>query len=77
MMGFILIAIGGTLMILGTLMLLPWVEGQGRFAERGGYDARGTIQSDWLFISLYFLSLVIAPLLGGAILIVYGLDQFR
>ena len=77
MLGFILIAVGGTLMILGTLMLMPWVEGQGRFAERGGSDGRGTIQSDWLFICVYFLSLVIAPLLSGAILIVFGLNQLR
>lgn len=73
MVGIILIAVGAALMIMGTLMLWPWVEGQGRFAERGSYDGRGGGQSDWVFLTLYFLTLVIAPLLGGAILIVFGL----
>lgn len=33
----------------------------------------GAAQSDWIYMGLVFLSLAIAPLLSGAILIVAGL----
>lgn len=68
---------GGALMILGMLMLLRWLGEEGEGSGKFGFGSRSASQGDWVLMDLQFLALVIAPLLGGAILIVFGLARLR
>lgn len=68
-----LLVAGAALMGLGVMMLLAWMGDDGENSGRFGFRSRGAAQTDWVFMDLQFLALVIAPLLGGAILIVFGL----
>ena len=71
-LGIILLVVGIALMLLGVMMLWEWLSGVSRFFESSGRD-KSMAQSDWVLMDLHFLALVIAPLLGGAIMIVFGL----
>ena len=73
MLSMILIIGGICLMIFGVCMLVMWVSGKGRWFDTGVYDSRGSSKVDRMFLDLYFLAIVIAPLLSGAIMIVFGL----
>lgn len=69
-----LIAVGMALMLLGIWTLWQWNSGTGwiaRSVRDGGWSTKNDRQFQWL----YFISLVIAPLLGGAILILFGLRE--
>jgi hypothetical protein len=76
MQGLVLIVIGAILMVAGTVMLLGWVSGKSNWFDAGVYDRQGASKTDRQFLNLYFLALVIAPLLVGATLIVYGLRWY-
>ena len=73
MLGPILVIVGAALMILGVFMLASWVSGSSRLFDSGVYDRKGDSKIDRQFLDLYFLAIVIAPLLGGAIMIAFGL----
>lgn len=75
MLGYILIAAGALAMLLGTLTLWQWNTGAGRWFDPGVADRPGDTKNDRQFLDLYFISLIVAPLLGGAILIVFGLKE--
>jgi len=72
-----LVVAGGALMVLGILMLLRWMGDEGDGTGKFGVGSRSASQNDWVLMDLQFLALVIAPLLGGAILIVFGLVRLR
>ncbi len=61
MLGVILIIIGGALLIFGALTATDWIDAQ----------------TDRQFFSLAFFGRTVAPLLGGAILIIFGLSEFN
>jgi hypothetical protein len=78
MVGAFLIGGGAVLMVLGVVMLLSWMSGKANWFDQEVLDGKGdsTPQRrfvDLLFLSLYFLALVIVPILAGATMIVYGL----
>lgn len=77
MLGAVLILIGAALMVFGAIMLIGWVGGKSRWFDAGVYDRAGTSKTDRQFLDLYFIAIVIAPLLFGAILIVFGLRQWQ
>jgi hypothetical protein len=74
-LSIILITVGSGLMILGILMLWEWLSGESKIFEAAGYDGGSSRQSDLVFMDLYFLVLVVAPLLSGGIMIVVGLAR--
>jgi hypothetical protein len=76
-MGAVLIACGVASMLLGVLMLIGWVGGKSGWFDSAVYDRRGGSKTDRMFLYLYFLALVIAPLALGALLIVLGLQELR
>ena len=73
MLGYILIAVGAIAMIFGAMTLWQWSSGKASWFDSGVVDSTGESKNERQFLDLYFISLVIAPLLGGAILIVFGL----
>lgn len=75
MVGPLLIGAGAVLMVLGTVLLLAWMSGKATWFDEGVYDRAGDTKVERQFVTLYFLVLVVAPLLVGAILIVYGLTH--
>jgi hypothetical protein len=70
-----LVVAGAALMILGVWMLLRWMGDEGEGTGKFGFGSRGASQNDWVLMDLQFIALVIAPLLGGAILLVFGLAR--
>ena len=60
MQGVILIIAGGALLVFGALTATDWIDAQ----------------TDRQFFSLTFFARAIAPLLGGAILVLFGLSAF-
>ena len=64
-------------MLLGAIMTAGWVSGRSTWFDAGVYDRQGATKNDRQFLDLYFIALVIAPLMIGALLIVFGLQQFR
>jgi hypothetical protein len=76
-MGVLLIVIGAALMVLGVILVGGWVGGKSDWFDAGVFDRRGGSTTDRQFLNLYFLVMVVAPLLVGAILIVYGLRKLR
>jgi hypothetical protein len=75
MLGAILIVVGGALMLGGGVMLAGWTSGKSRWFDAGVFDRSGASKTDRQFIDLYFMALVLAPLLGGALMIVVGLRK--
>ena len=76
MLPIILIAAGGVLMLFGVIMLVAWVGGQSRWLDAGVLDRQGSSKNDRQFLDLYYVSIVLAPLLCGAILIVLGIHKW-
>jgi hypothetical protein len=74
-MGPFLIAAGAVLMLAGVFLLSAWLSGKPAWFDTGAFDRRGATKTDRQFINVYFVALVLAPLLVGAILIVYGLTR--
>jgi len=77
MMAWILIAAGAALMLLGIAAIGAWIGGKGQWFDGGGYDRRGTSKTDRQLLDVCFIALVIAPLLIGAVLIVFGLRTMQ
>lgn len=73
MLHAILILVGLLLMFGGVLMLWGWLGGKSKWFDSGVYDKEGASKNDRQFLDLYFIVLIIAPLLVGAMLIVFGL----
>lgn len=73
MLGAILIVVGATLATLGAVMLVGWTAGKSTWFDAGVYDRRGSTVNDRQFVNLYFMAVVLAPLLIGGILIIFGL----
>ena len=77
MLGAALIFIGTVLMFLGILLLAGWVSGKSAWFDPGVYDRQGSSKNDRQFLDLYFIAIVLAPLLVGALLIVFGLREMQ
>ncbi len=77
MMGAVLIVCGVASMLLGVLMLSGWVGGKSTWFDSAVFDRRGGSKTDRMFLYLYFLAMVIAPLALGGLLIVMGLQELR
>ncbi|MCD4823404.1 MAG: hypothetical protein K8S55_02255 [Phycisphaerae bacterium] len=60
MLGVTFILVGGVLLVVGALAATNWID-------------EGT---DHPFFSLAFLSMVLGPLLGGGILLLFGLMEY-
>jgi hypothetical protein len=78
MPGLVFKIIGGVLMALGVLSLYAWLNGKSRWFDQGNFDRQNLPRMDAMFYCLYFLYflvMVILPLLGGALLIGYGLAR--
>jgi hypothetical protein len=75
MLGVGLIVLGAACMIGGTIMLAGWLGGKSSWFGAGVYDRAGESKSDRQALYLYFIALVIAPLLGGALIIAFGILQ--
>ncbi len=73
MVGPILIAVGAVLMIAGLVTLGGWVGGRTGRLGRSVADRVGNSKTDRQLLGLYFVVLVLAPLVGGALLIAFGL----
>ena len=76
MLAGMLIIAGSVLMLFGVLMLSGWLGGKSAWFDAGVYDRPGSSKTDRMFLDLYFLAMVIAPLLIGAIMIVLGLRHW-
>lgn len=77
LLGVILIVIGVGLMILGIRMLWSWLGSTASRVDATWFDSSGTTKRDPDFPSMYFIGAIVGSLLGGAILIVFGLAQFE
>lgn len=76
MLGIILVLVGAGLMLVGLVMLGGQVSGRSGRVGQGVLDRQGDSKNDRQFLVLYFFALVVAPLLGGAILIAFGLRHW-
>lgn len=76
LLGVILILVGVGLMILGIRMLWSWLGSTASRSDAAWFDSSGSSKPDPDFPYLYFIGAVVGSLLGGAILIVFGLSQF-
>ena len=77
MTAWILIASGAGLMLFGMIATAAWVGGKSNWFDSGVFDRRGTSKTDRQFLDLYFVAIVIAPLLSGGMLIVFGLRALQ
>jgi len=76
MLPVILIIIGAVLLCIGVFMLWAWLDGRSMWFDAGIYDRSGSSKTDRQFLNLYYIAVVLAPLLCGAVLIVYGLRKW-
>jgi len=77
MLSIVLIVIGALVMLWGIVMLTAWISGRSKWFDAGVYDRPGGSKVDRQFLDLYFVAMVLAPLLGGAIAIALGLSLAR
>ena len=75
MVGIALVIAGIILMTVGLVFLGGWVSGRGERAGRPGAALSDGSNTDRQIMDLYFIALVVAPLLAGAMLIAFGLQQ--
>ncbi len=73
MIGVIFIIVGATLMSFGVFMLSAWISGTSRWFDAGIFGRSGATKNDRQFLDLYFIAVVLIPLLSGAIMIVFAL----
>ncbi len=79
MSGLEFVILGGVLMVAGVLLLYAWMNNKSRWFDSESFGQQNSGRMGclfWSFYVLYFMALVIAPLLGGALIIVYGLTQW-
>ena len=67
MIGPILLILGAVMMTIGLATLGGWVSGRGGLSDHS--------QAERQLMNLYFITLVVAPLLVGAVLIAMGLGK--
>ena len=75
MSGLEFVIVGGVLMVAGVLLLYAWMNNKSRWFDTENFD-QGSARMGclfWVFYITCFVALVITPLLGGAMMIVYGL----
>ena len=77
MLSAALIAGGAALMLFGALMIAGWIGGKSTWFDAGIFDRQGATKTDRQFLSLYFFTFVIAPLMVGAMLIIFGLQRLE
>jgi hypothetical protein len=75
MLGIALVIAGIILMAVGLIFLGSWVSGRGERAGRPGAALSDGTKTDRQIMDLYFIALVVAPLLAGAMLIAFGLQE--
>ena len=78
MSGLKFVILGGVLMVAGVLLLYAWMNNKSRWFDSESFGQQNSVRMGclfWSFYLLYFVALVIAPLLGGAMMIVYGLAK--
>jgi hypothetical protein len=75
MLGAILLVAGVILMAVGLVFLGSWVNGRGERAGRPGSALTDGSKTERQLMDLYFIAAVLAPLLAGAMLIAFGLQQ--
>jgi len=75
MFGAILLIAGMILMAVGLVSLGSWVSGRGERAGRHGTALSDSSKAERQLMDLYFIAVVVAPLLAGAMLIAFGLQQ--
>ncbi len=75
MLGYGLIIGGLAAMGVGVIMFAQWASGQSRWFDAGVRDSAGASKTDRQFLNLYFIAFVIAPLLGGALAVLFGLRE--
>jgi hypothetical protein len=73
MAGLVCIILGAVSMLVGTVMLTGWVSGRTRWIDARILQRSPETSNDWVLLGLYFIGTAVAPLLGGALLIVLGL----
>lgn len=76
MVSILVLIAGCGLMGFGFFMLYAWVGGRGGWFDTGVFDRSGASKNDRQFIDLYYVAIVLAPLLIGAILLAYGLRKW-
>ncbi len=75
MLGIALVIVGIALMAVGLVFLGGWVNGRGERAGRPGSALSDRSKADRQIMDLYFIAIVVAPLLAGAMLIAFGLGM--
>lgn len=70
-----LIVVGAVLMIIGMITMGGWISGQSAWFRSDVYDRAGGSKDDRWLLYATFLAMVLAPLLVGSILIVYGVQM--
>jgi len=75
MLGAVLLIVGMILMAVGLVFLGGWVSGRGERAGRPGAALSDNSKTERQLMDLYFIAAVVAPLLAGAMLIAFGLQQ--
>ncbi len=69
----ILVAAGFLLMVTGAVVMSAWLSGKSRLFDASVLSRRGDTVDDRRYMNFYFFALVLTPLLGGGIMIVFGL----
>ncbi len=76
MLPVILVISGSGLMLFGLCMLYAWADGSGRWIDAGVFSRRGTSKNERQFLDVYYIAIVLAPLLCGAVMIVFALREW-
>jgi hypothetical protein len=77
MQGGVLIGIGAVLMIVGALTMRGWLVGKSNWFGAEVFDRAEASKPDRMLLYVTFVAMVLAPLICGALLIVYGLHSLR
>lgn len=77
LLGVIFILVGLGLMIFGVRMLWSWLGTTASRSDAAWFDRSGTTKGDPDFPYMYFIGAIVGPLLGGAMLILFGLTQLE
>lgn len=77
LVGVIFILVGLGLMILGVRLLWSWLGSTTSRFDPAWFDRSGTTKGDPDFPYLHFIGAIVGSLLGGAMLIVFGLSQLE
>ena len=76
MKALLFILMGGALMVFAAMILGGWISGKINWFETTSSGKQGSSKTDRQLLDLYFLAIIITPLLCGAVLIIYGLRRF-